>query len=313
MMKVSDPIIFGHAVEVFFADVFEKHGDASPLPASTRNDGLGDVLAAIEDSRRPARRGRGRHRRAIEAGAGAGDGRLRPGHHQPARAERRHHRRVDAGDDPRLGPDVEPRRRAAGHQGVIPDSSYAGVYQAVIDDCKANGAFDPRRWAAVPNVGLMAQKAEEYGSHDKTFEIPGRHVRVVDEAGGDVLDGAPVERGDIWRMCQVKDAAIRDWVKLAVTAPAPPARRRCSGSTRPGPTTPSSSPRCAATWATTTPTASTIEIMAPVRGHAFSLERIRRGETRSRSPATCCATTSPTCSRSSSSAPAPRCCRSCRS
>ena len=196
---------------------------------------------------------------------------------------------------------------------VIPDSSYAGIYQVVLDDCRANGAFDPSTMGSVPNVGLMAQKAEEYGSHDKTFEIPTTGtVRVVDGAG-DVLLEHVVSEGDIWRMCQTKDVPIRDWVKLAVT------RARATGAP-------------AVFWldedrahdanliakvqrvphASTTPTGSrsrswrrSTRSRSPSSGSAGA-------RTPSRSPATCCATTSPTCSRSSSSAPARRCCRSCR-
>ena len=115
---------------------------------------------------------------------------------------------------------------------VIPDSSYSGVYQAVFDDCKAHGAFDPTAMGSVPNVGLMAQKAEEYGSHDKTFEIPtDGEVRIVG-SNGDVLMSHQVEEGDIWRACQVKDAPVRDWVKLAVSRAKPPGHRRSSGWTR---------------------------------------------------------------------------------
>ncbi len=119
---------------------------------------------------------------------------------------------------------MEQARQGAGHPRRHPDSSYAGIYTVVIDDCKAHGAFDPATMGSVPNVGLMAQKAEEYGSHDKTFEIPGEgSVRVVD-ASGKVLLSHDVSQGDIWRACQTKDAPIRDWVKLAVT------RARATGS-----------------------------------------------------------------------------------
>ena len=197
---------------------------------------------------------------------------------------------------------------------VIPDSSYAGIYQVVIDDCRANGAFDPATMGSVPNVGLMAQAAEEYGSHDKTFEIPAAGtVRVVDGAGTALLEHA-VAAGDIWRMCQTKDIPIRDWVKLAVT------RARATGAP-------------AVFWLDETrahdanliakvqaylPDHDTnglqIEIMAPGRRHARSRSSASAAaRTRSAAPATCCATTSPTSSRSWSSAPAPRCCRSCRS
>ena len=196
---------------------------------------------------------------------------------------------------------------------VIPDSSYAGVYQVVIDDCRANGAFDPSTMGSVPNVGLMAQKAEEYGSHDKTFEIPTTGtVRVVD-ANGDVVLEQAVGAGDIFRMCQTKDAPIQDWVKLAVT------RARATGDP-------------AVFWLDEG-RAHDANLIAKVK-HVPRRARHRRpghrdhvaGRTRprspwsasaaartpSRSPATCCATTSPTCSRSWSWAPAPRCSRSSR-
>ena len=123
---------------------------------------------------------------------------------------------------------------------VIPDSSYAGIYQAVIDDCRANGAFDPTTMGSVPNVGLMAQAAEEYGSHDKTFEIAGRrHGARSSTAPATCCSSTTSAAGDIWRACQTKDVPIRDWVKLAVTrARASGRRRRCSGSTRAARTTP---------------------------------------------------------------------------
>ncbi len=173
-----------------------------------------------------------------------------------------------------MGPDGEEHDTLA----VIPDSSYAGIYQAVIEDCRANGAFDPSTMGSVPNVGLMAQKAEEYGSHDKTFELPGDgKVRVVTSSGETVIEH-DVEQGDIWRACQTKDVAIRDWVKLAVT------RARASA-------TP------AVFWLDETRAHDAnliglvrtylgdhdtdglqIEVMAPEDAMRFSLERIRRGE-----------------------------------
>ena len=177
--------------------------------------------------RRPVRatqrRGdQGRHRAGAGRRPGAGDGQLRQGHHQPARAERRHRRRLDAGDDPHVRPHVGPGRRGGRHAGGDPGQLLRRIYQAVIDDCRANGAFDPTTMGSVPNVGLMAQKAEEYGSHDKTFEIrpPAASRWSTPPARCSCHD---VEAGDIWRACQTKDAPIRDWVKLAVT------RARASG------------------------------------------------------------------------------------
>ncbi len=162
---------------------------------------------------------------------------------------------------------------------VIPDSSYAGVYQVVIDDCRANGAFDPATMGSVPNVGLMAQAAEEYGSHDKTFEIPSDGtVRVVDDAGHVVLE-QPVAVGDVFRMCQTKDVPDPGLGEARRHAgPGPPATRPCSGSTRAGPTTPSSSPRSGEYLPEHDTDGLQIEIMSPEEATAFSLERIRRGE-----------------------------------
>ncbi len=224
MMKVSDPIIFGHGVKVFFKDVFEKHADALAEVGANPNNGFGNVLSAIESL--PAEK-RDEIKADIEAvyaknpelamvNSDKGITNL----HVPSDVI------IDASMPAMIrnsgqmwGPDGKPKDTKA----VIPDSSYSGVYSATIDFCKEHGAFDPRTMGTVPNVGLMAQKAEEYGSHDKTFEMTGNgHVRVTDKDGNVVLEHA-VEEGDIWRMCQVKDAPIRDWVKLAVT------RSRLSG------------------------------------------------------------------------------------
>jgi isocitrate dehydrogenase len=218
MMKVSDPIIFGHAVRVFFADVFAKHGAALDAVGADPNNGLGAVLGALDAL--PADQ-----RAAIEADIQAGlasgpaiamvdSDRGITNLHVPSDVI------VDA-SMPAMIRDSGKMWDASGGQqdtlAVIPDSSYAGIYQAVIDHCRSHGAFDPRTMGSVPNVGLMAQQAEEYGSHDKTFEIPtDGTVRVVDEAGT-VLMAHDVEAGDIWRMCQVKDLPVQDWVKLAVT------------------------------------------------------------------------------------------------
>ena len=279
MMKVSDPIIFGHAVEVFFPEVFAQHGEALEAAGVSANDGLGALFGALQ-SMPPEERA------AIEAGIGKG---LAEG---PALAMVDSDRGItnlhvpsDVIVDASMPAMIRTSGQmwnAAGEQqdtkAVLPDSSYAGIYQVVIDDCRAHGAFDPTTMGSVPNVGLMAQAAEEYGSHDKTFEIPfeGR-VRVVDASGTTLLEH-PVEEGDIWRMCQTKDLPVQDWVKLAVT------RARATGAP-------------AVFWLDESrahdaeliekvrrylPEHDTsgleIEIMAPTDAIGYSLERIRRGE-----------------------------------
>lgn len=218
MMKVSDPIIFGHVVSVFFEDVFQKHAATFEQLGVSPNNGLGDLYAKIETlppdkkaeieadiqvvyEKRP---------RLAMVNSDKGITNL----HVPSDVI------IDASMPAAMrnsgrmwGPDGE----AYDTKFTIPDSSYAGVYQAVIDYCKQNGAFDPTTMGTVPNVGLMAQKAEEYGSHDKTFEIKKKGtVRVISAAGNTLLE-QPVEEGDIFRMCQVKDLPIQDWIKLAVT------------------------------------------------------------------------------------------------
>ena len=217
MMKVSDPIIFGHAVRVYFAKVFEKHGETLAALGANPNDGFGEVLARIESL--PADQ-----RAEIEADIAAAyekgpalamvdSDKGITNLHVPSDVI------VDASMPAMIRTSGQMWNAAGDTQdtkAVIPDSSYAGVYREVIDFCKEHGAFDPTTMGSVPNVGLMAQKAEEYGSHDKTFEIPSAgRVRVVD-AKGNVLMEHEVEAGDIWRACQTKDAAVRDWVGLAV-------------------------------------------------------------------------------------------------
>ncbi len=217
MMKVSDPIIFGHAVKVFFAPVFEKHGTTLDELGVDANDGLGDLLSRIAELPEA-------QRAEIEADIESCYGE-RPGLAMvdSDRGITNLHVPSDIIIDASMPPMIRDSGRmwnAAGElqdcKAVIPDSCYSGVYQAVVEDCQRHGAFDPARMGSVPNVGLMAQKAEEYGSHDKTFEIPADGtVRVVSEAGELLLEHS-VEEGDIWRACQAKDAAIQDWVKLAV-------------------------------------------------------------------------------------------------
>ena len=216
MMKVSDPIIFGHVVKAFIGPVLERHGDALAAAGLSPDEGLGALLAGLE--KLPD----GKEIRAeIDTALAAG----------PALAmvdSTRGITNLHVPSDVIVDASMPAMIRASGHMwgpdgakadtlAVLPDSSYAGIYQAVIDDCRTHGAYDPRTMGTVPNVGLMAQQAEEYGSHDKTFHIEsdGR-VEVVNSAG-DVLLRHDVAAGDIWRACQTKDAAIRDWVGLAVT------------------------------------------------------------------------------------------------
>ena len=216
MMKVSDPIIFGHVVRVFFADVFEQYGDQLAAAGLSPNDGLGAIFSGL-DSLDNGAEIRAAFDRAIAEGpdlAMVDSDRGITNLHVPSDVI------VDA-SMPAMIRTSGHMWNAAGEEqdtlAVIPDSSYAGIYQAVIDDCRANGAYDPSTMGSVPNVGLMAQKAEEYGSHDKTFELPAAGtVRVVNGAG-DVLMEHTVAAGDIWRACQTKDVPIQDWVKLAVT------------------------------------------------------------------------------------------------
>ncbi len=218
MMKVSDPIIFGLAVKVFFKSVFEKHGATFDVIGVDVRNGFGDLLSKL-DQLDAAKRAE------IEADIAAcfsaqpslamvdsdkGITNL----HVPSDVI------IDASMPAMIrnsGKMWDKDGKAQDTKAVIPDSSYAGIYDATINFCRENGAFDPRTMGTVPNVGLMAQKAEEYGSHDKTFEIPENGVvRVIDNNGTTLMEHN-VEAGDIWRMCQVKDAPIQDWVKLAVT------------------------------------------------------------------------------------------------
>ncbi len=218
MMKVSDPIMFGHAVAVYFKDVFEKHAATFKELGVNPNNGLGDLYAKIATLPEAKRAEIEADIKAVYAAepelAMVNSDKGITNLHVPSDVI------VDASMPAMIresgkmwGPDGCLHDTTA----TIPDRCYARVYQTVIDDCKKHGAYDPTTMGSVPNVGLMAQKAEEYGSHDKTFEIAGDgSVRAVDEAGNVLLEQR-VEAGDIFRMCQVKDAAIQDWVKLAVT------------------------------------------------------------------------------------------------
>ncbi|MBC2875532.1 MULTISPECIES: NADP-dependent isocitrate dehydrogenase [Streptomyces] len=277
MMKVSDPIVFGHVVRAFFPKTFAEHGEALAAAGLSPNDGLGGIFKGLE---------------ALPEGAKikeSFDAELAEG---PALAmvdSDRGITNLHVPSDVIVDASMPAMIRTSGHMwgpdgqeadtlAVLPDSSYAGVYQAVIEDCRAHGAFDPSTMGSVPNVGLMAQKAEEYGSHDKTFEVPVTGtVRVLDAAGNVILEQA-VGAGDIFRMCQTKDAPIKDWVKLAVT------RARATGDP-------------AVFWLDENrahdaqliekvkaylPEHDTegldIRILAPVEATKLSLERIRRGE-----------------------------------
>jgi isocitrate dehydrogenase len=218
MMKVSDPIIFGFAVRTFFKDVFDKHAVAFKEIGVDPNNGLGDLYAAIK--RLPAAT-----QAEIEADIQAVYAR------RPALAMVNSERGITnlhVPSDMIIDASIPPMIRDSGQlwgpdnklheaKAVVPDHSYAPLYAEAIEHCKRHGAFDPKTMGTVPNVGLMAQQAEEYGSHDKTFQIPSKGtMRIVDVSGRTLIEHA-VEAGDIWRACQVKDAPIRDWVKLAVT------------------------------------------------------------------------------------------------
>ncbi|KQS09981.1 isocitrate dehydrogenase [Curtobacterium sp. Leaf183] len=277
MMKVSDPIIFGHVIRAFFPDVFDRYGADLAAAGLTPNDGLNSILTGLDALPNGAE-----IKQAFTDGIAAGpelamvdSDKGITNLHVPSDVI------VDASMPAMIrtsghmwGPDGDEHDTVA----VIPDSSYAGIYQAVIEDCRANGAFDPSTMGSVPNVGLMAQKAEEYGSHDKTFEVPGDGTVRVTNAAGDTVIEHQVAQGDIWRACQTKDVAIRDWVKLAVT------RARASQ-------TP------AVFWLDETRSHDAalielvhrylgehdteglqIEVMSPEDAMRFSLERIRRGE-----------------------------------
>ena len=222
MMKVSDPIIFGHVVRAYFKDVYDKYGEELLAAGLDGENGLGAIYEGLSELEN------GEEIRA------AFDKALQDG---PALAQVNSAKGITnlhVPSDVIIDASMPAMIRTSGHMwnaddqeqdtlAVIPDSSYAGVYQTVTDDCRANGAYDPTTMGTVPNVGLMAKKAEEYGSHDKTFKVPADgKVQVVNSAG-DVLIEHDVEAGDIWRACQTKDAPIQDWVKLAVN------RARLSG------------------------------------------------------------------------------------
>lgn len=279
MMKVSDPIIFGHVVKAYFTELFDTYGKQLSAAGISPNNGLAAILSSLEDLPEDVRDG---VQNLIKKGLDDG----------PALAMVDSDKGIttlNVPSDVIVDASMPAMIRSSGHMwgpdgkeadtlAVLPDSSYAGIYQVVIDDCRANGAYDPTTMGTVPNVGLMAQAAEEYGSHDKTFEIQeAGKVQIVDGAGN-VLIEHEVAEGDIWRACQTKDAPIRDWVKLAVT------RARASQ-------TP------AVFWLDEERAHDAnliakvneylkdhdtegldIQIMSPVKAIAFTLERIRKGE-----------------------------------
>ncbi|WP_457972214.1 NADP-dependent isocitrate dehydrogenase [Arthrobacter sp. D1-17] len=279
MMKVSDPIIFGHVVKAYFSELFDTYGKQLAAAGISPNNGLAAILNGLEDLPEDVREGvQAAIKRGLEEGpalAMVDSDKGITSLHVPSDII------VDASMPAMIrssGHMWGPDGKEADTLAVLPDSSYAGIYQVVIDDCRANGAFDPTTMGTVPNVGLMAQAAEEYGSHDKTFEVqaPGK-IQVVDGSGA-VLIEHEVGPGDIWRACQTKDLAIRDWVKLAVN------RARASQ-------TP------AVFWLDETRAHDAkliekvreylkehdteglqIEILSPVKATAFTLERIRKGE-----------------------------------
>ena len=217
MMKVSDPIIFGICVEVFFKELIAKHASALEQSGVDFRNGFGDLLARMDELAPETRA-------SLETDITAA---FAQGPDLAMVNSDKGITNLHVPSDIIIDASMPAMIRSSGQmwnaQGelqdtlaVIPDSSYAGVYEATIDFCRENGAFDPRTMGTVPNVGLMAQKAEEYGSHDKTFQAPGDgHIRVTDASGAVLLEHA-VEEGDIWRSCQTKDAPVRDWVKLAV-------------------------------------------------------------------------------------------------
>lgn len=279
MMKVSDPIIFGHVVKAYFSELFDTYGKQLAAAGISPNNGLAAILSGLDDLPEDVREG---VKAAITKGLEDG----------PALAMVDSDKGITSLHVPSdiiVDASMPAMIRSSGHMwgpdgkeadtlAVIPDSSYAGVYQVVLDDCRANGAFDPTTMGTVPNVGLMAQAAEEYGSHDKTFEIEAAGTVQLVDSKGNVLTEHQVSPGDIWRACQTKDVPIRDWVKLAVT------RARASQ-------TP------AVFWLDKGRAHDAnliakvneylkdhdteglqIEIMSPEEATAFTLERIRKGE-----------------------------------
>jgi isocitrate dehydrogenase len=279
MMKVSDPIIFGHAVRVYFKQLFAKHGETFAKLGVDVNNGFGDLLGRLRELPDAQRKEIEADIAAVYAGgppvAMVDSDRGITNLHVPSDVI------VDASMPAMIRTSGQMWNAAGKSQdtkAVLPDSSYSGIYQVVIDDCKANDAYDPRTMGSVSNVGLMAQQAEEYGSHDKTFEIaaPGT-VRVIDEAGN-VLHEHAVETGDIWRMCQAKHLPIIDWVELAV--------RRARATGQPAvfwldaerPHDAELIKKVEAHLATLDTKGLEIHIKSPVEATKFSLARLRAGQ-----------------------------------
>ena len=218
MMKVSDPVIFGHVVKAYFSELFEKYGEQLAAAGLSANNGLAAIEGGLDKLDAETAEG---VRAAIAAAYENGPDVAMV---NSAKGITNLHVPSDVIVDASMPAMIRTSGRMWNKDdqtqdtlAVIPDSSYAGVYQAVIDDCKANGAYDPTTMGTVPNVGLMAQKAEEYGSHDKTFIMDAAGTVAVKNSAGETLLSHDVEAGDIWRACQTKDVPVRDWVKLAVT------------------------------------------------------------------------------------------------
>lgn len=277
MMKVSDPIIFGHVVQAFFPTLFEQYGEQLTAAGISPNDGLGALLAATD--KLPEGEA---IKKAVEQGIAEGPDLAMVDSDKGIT-------NLHVPSDVIVDASMPAMIRTSGHMwnaageeqdtlAVIPDSSYASIYQVVIDDCRAHGAFDPSTMGSVPNVGLMAKAAEEYGSHDKTFEVPAAGRVEVRNAAGDLLITHDVEPSDIWRACQTKDDPIRDWVKLAVT------RARATGVPAifwldEGRAHDANLIAKVKQYLPEHDTEGlTLEIMTPADATAYSLERIRKGE-----------------------------------
>ncbi|GAB3942149.1 NADP-dependent isocitrate dehydrogenase [Corynebacterium tapiri] len=277
MMKVSDPIIFGHVVRAYFDEVYRNFGDELSAAGLNGENGLGSIFKELEN-----------HPQGAEIKAAFEKG-LEEGPDLAMVNSDKGITNLHVPSDVIIDASMPAMIRTSGQMwnkdnqtqdtlAVIPDSSYAGVYQAVIEDCKANGAFDPTTMGTVPNVGLMAQKAEEYGSHDKTFKVPAAGTVQVRNSAGEVLMEHEVQAGDIWRACQTKDAPIRDWVKLAVN------RARLSGMKTIFWLDPEREHDANLTTLVNNYLAEhdteglDISILSPVEATKVSIERIRRGE-----------------------------------
>ena len=313
MMKVSDPIIFGHAVRVFFADLFNDFDDVFQSIGVNVNNGFGDLVSKLDQLNADQSQAIGAAiLKSLDAGPGLAmvdSDRGITNLHVPSDVI------IDASMPAMIrtsGCMWNAQGKLQDTKAVIPDSSYADVFQVVIDYCKKNGAFDPTTMGSVSNVGLMAKKAEEYGSHDKTFEVPSDGTMQIVDGSGTVLISHEVQAGDIWRACQTKDAPIQDWVKLAVS------RARATGAP-------------AIFWLDQSrahdaqvirkverylkdhdTSGLDIQVLAPAQATEFTLERVNKGQDTISVTGNVLRDYSPTCSRSWSWEPAPRCCPSFR-